>query len=223
MSADIYAKLGQLKVVPIIAMDEAEAALPLADALLEGGLPIAEITFRTEAAAGVIRTLKDKRPELTLGAGTVLTPDQVRRARDCGAAFAVAPGLNPKVVAAAQAVGLPFAPGIMTPSDIEAALEMGLTVLKVFPAEMIGGVKMLQALSAPYRHTGVRFIPTGGIHTGNFLEYLALDVVLAVGGTWVAAREDIAARNWGKIVAHCRQIRREMDGAGRKREMGTGH
>jgi len=207
MSCEVHDKIGAFGVVPVVAIDDADAALPLADALVEGGLAIAEITFRTEAAAAVMKKLKDQRPDIMLGAGTILTVDNLRRARDCGAAFGVAPGLNPEVVVEARNLGFPFSPGVMTPSDVEAALAMGLTVLKFFPAEACGGMKMLKALAGPYGHTGVKFIPTGGINTGNFLEYLALDAVLAVGGSWVAKRDDIAAANWDKIKANCREIR----------------
>ena len=206
MSCEVHEKIGELAVVPIVAIDDADAAVPLADALIEGGLPIAEITFRTEAGAAVMKKLKDQRPEIMLGAGTILTVDNLRRARDCGATFGVSPGFNTKVVEEALKLGFPFSPGVMTPSDVEAALGMGLTVLKFFPAEACGGVKMLKALAGPYGHTGVKFIPTGGINAGNFLEYLDLDVVLAVGGSWVAKRDDIAAANWDKITANCRQI-----------------
>jgi 2-dehydro-3-deoxyphosphogluconate aldolase / (4S)-4-hydroxy-2-oxoglutarate aldolase len=205
-TAQVYQRIAALRVVPVVAIDSVEAALPMADALIAGGLPVAEITFRTEAAAAVIRHLNDKRPELMLGAGTVTHPDQVRAAYDCGAAFAVAPGFNPKVVQAAQKVGLPFAPGVMTPTEVEAALDAGVQVLKFFPAGAAGGVKMLTSLCAPYAHLGVRFIPTGGISLENLQEYLSQPAVLAVGGTWLATREDIAGGRWDKIAANCRQI-----------------
>jgi len=206
MSCEVHDKIGELAVVPVVAIDDADAAVPLADALIAGGLPVAEITFRTEAGAGAMKKLKLQRPEIMLGAGTILTVDNLRRARDCGATFGVAPGFNTKVAEEALKLGFPFSPGVMTPSDVEAALAMGLTVLKFFPAEACGGLKMLKALAGPYGHTGVKFIPTGGVNAGNFLEYLALDAVLAVGGSWVAKRNDIAAANWDKIKANCREI-----------------
>lgn len=206
MSCEVHEKIGKFAVVPVVAIDDADAAVPLADALIAGGLPIAEITFRTEAGAAAMKKLKDRRPQIMLGAGTILTVDNLRRARDCGATFGVAPGFNTKVVEEALELGFPFSPGVMTPSDVEAALAMGLTVLKFFPAEACGGLKMLKALAGPYGHTGVKFIPTGGVNAGNFLEYLALDAVLAVGGSWVAKRNDIAAANWDKIKANCQEI-----------------
>lgn len=206
MSYDtVYSAIARAKIVPVIAIDDAEAALPLADALIAGGLPVAEITFRTDAAAAVIRTLKEQRPEILLGAGTVLTVENLRRAADCGATFAVAPGLNPRVVQEAQRVGIPFTPGVMTPSEIEHALSLGVKVLKFFPAGDAGGPKMLKSLSGPYAHTGVRFIPTGGVTLENLSDYLAVPTVLAVGGTWIAKREDIRDGNWKAIEENCRR------------------
>jgi len=204
---EVYRKIAELSVVPIAAIDDAEAALPLADALLAGGLPVVEITFRTDAAAAVMKKLRDQRPEILLGAGTILTTDDLKRARDRGACFGVAPGFNRKIAAEALRMGFAFSPGVMTPSDIEAALEMGLKVLKYFPAEVCGGTKMLKALAGPYSHTGLKFVPTGGIGLDNFRQYLAMDVVLAVAGTWVARREAIAGGHWDAIEANCREIR----------------
>lgn len=206
MNADeIYKKIGELKIVPVIAIDDVKLALPLADALIEGGLPVAEITFRTDAAAEVLRTLKKERPELLLGAGTVLSVENVRRAKECGASFALAPGLNREVVEEAIRSELVFAPGIMTPSDLEAGLSLGLRVMKFFPAGDAGGVKMLNSLSGPYAHTGIQFIPTGGVTMDNLKDYLAVKTVLAVGGTWIAKRDDIKEGRWDRIRDHCRK------------------
>jgi len=200
-------RVAELGVVPVIAIDSAAHALPLADALLAGGLPVVEITFRTAAAAEVIRILAKERPDLITGAGTVLTPETVKIAVDAGARFAVAPGLNPRVVKAAQELGLPFVPGIANPSDIEAGLELGCRLLKFFPAEALGGTKLLSALSAPYKHTGVRFMPTGGASTANLESYLKIDTVAAVGGTWIAKKEDMAEGKWDLIAHRCREAR----------------
>jgi len=205
--AQVYDQMRGLKVIPVVAIDNVDAALPLADALLSGGLPVAEITFRTEAAAEVIRLLAAERPQLLLGAGTVLNVTDLQRAKDCGARFAVAPGLNSDVVKAAQDMGLPFAPGVMTPTDVEAALSLGLNTLKYFPAEAAGGVTFLKSLSAPYRHLGIQFIPTGGINLQNVAAYLSVETVLAVGGTWVAKRDTIASGRWDEIADNCRHIR----------------
>ncbi len=204
--SDVFSRVRDKRVVPVVVVDRVEAALPLADALIAGGLPVAEITFRTKAAAEVIRLLTAERPELLVGAGTVLNADDIRRAKDCGARFAVAPGVNRDVVQAAIEVDLPFAPGVMTPTDVETALSFGLRILKYFPAEAAGGLAFLKSLSAPYKHLGVQFIPTGGITPQNVTDYLACGVVLAVGGTWVAPQNVIAAGQWDKVTENCRQI-----------------
>jgi len=201
---DTVAELG---VVPVIAIESTDHALPLADALLAGGLPVVEITFRTAAAAEVIRILARERPALLTGAGTVLTPETVQTAFDAGAQFAVAPGLNPRVVRAARELDLPFVPGVANPSDIEAGLELGCKLLKFFPAEALGGTKLLTALSAPYKHTGVRFMPTGGASMANLESYLKVGTVAAVGGTWIAKKEDMDAGKWDEIAARCREAR----------------
>jgi len=203
---DIYERIGELRVVPVLAIESVDAAVPLADALIAGGLPVAEITFRTAAAADVISTLKQERPELLIGAGTVTNPDQARAAKQCGAEFAVAPGFNPKVVKTAMEIGLPFSPGVMTPSDIEGALDAGVKVLKFFPAGAAGGLKMLKSLAAPYAHLGLRFIPSGGVSLDNVMDYLNEKSVLAAGGTWLAKKNDIAEGRWEKIADNCRKV-----------------
>lgn len=200
----VLSRIAELGVVPVIAIDSVDHALPLADALLAGGLPVVEITFRTAVAAEVIRILASQRPDLIVGAGTVLTPETVQVAVDAGARFAVAPGLNPRVVEAARKHGLPFVPGIANPSDIEAGLELGCKLLKFFPAEALGGGKLLSALSAPYQHTGVRFMPTGGASPNNLESYLKIKTVAAVGGTWIAKKEDMAEGKWDEIAQRCR-------------------
>jgi 2-dehydro-3-deoxyphosphogluconate aldolase/(4S)-4-hydroxy-2-oxoglutarate aldolase len=204
--SNICEVLAEVKVIPVIAIDSIEDAIPMADALLEGGIPAAEITFRTAAAADVIKLLSKERPQLFVGAGTVLTPENAKRAYDCGAKFAVSPGCNPAVVAAAQKIGLPFAPGVMTPSDIEAATSMGLTFLKFFPAAAAGGPKMLKNIAAPYKHLGVTFMPTGGVTLDNVQEYLAVPEIIAAGGTWLAKQDMIANGEWDKIKANCQAV-----------------
>ncbi|MEI8115101.1 MAG: bifunctional 4-hydroxy-2-oxoglutarate aldolase/2-dehydro-3-deoxy-phosphogluconate aldolase [Bacteroidia bacterium] len=205
----LYQTFKKYKVVPVIAIEEESKALALADALIEGGLPVAEITFRTAAAAKVIDTLSKQRPELLVGAGTILTIDNLKRAIDCGATFGLAPGLNPAVVEEALKLNFPFSPGVMTPSDIEKALSLGVTKLKFFPAEAAGGTGMLKSLIGPYAHTGVEFIPTGGISMKNIKEYLSIQQVLAVGGTWVATKENIKNDDWETIIRNCQEILRE--------------
>lgn len=201
---DVFSQLSRHVVIPVIAIDAVEAAIPLADALIEGGLPVAEITFRTAAAADVIAKIAKERPGMIIGAGTVLNAENLRRARDAGASFGVAPGLNPEVVAEAFRLGMPFMPGVITPSEIEQALGLGLKLLKFFPAEAFGGLKVIKALSAPYAHTGVKFMPTGGVTAENLADYLATDAVACVGGTWIASREAIAERRWDRIKENCR-------------------
>ncbi|MGO4854112.1 bifunctional 4-hydroxy-2-oxoglutarate aldolase/2-dehydro-3-deoxy-phosphogluconate aldolase [Phaeovulum sp. W22_SRMD_FR3] len=200
----IFDQISRFAVVPVIALDDAAAALPLADALLEGGLPVAEITFRTEAARDTIAAIAAERPELLVGAGTVLTEAQVDQCLEIGAKFALAPGIDAAVVAHAMEKGLPFAPGIMTPSDLQVALRLGCGMVKFFPAMPAGGPNMLKNIAAPYLHTGIGFNPTGGVTLDNLGDWLALPEVRAVGGTWIATRKDIAEGNWAKITANAK-------------------
>lgn len=202
---EIFQTIAKCGVVPVIAIDSAEAAIPLADALLAGGLPLVEITFRTAAAAEAIRRITSERPQLLVGAGTVLTAANLEAALGCGAKFGVAPGLNPEIVQLAENEGWPFVPGVATPSEIEQGLALGCKVLKFFPAEALGGVPMLQALVAPYGHTGVRFMPTGGANLNNLAAYLGIRQVAAVGGTWLAKKEDLAAGKWQEIQHRCEE------------------
>ena len=202
----VFEYIAQLKVVPVIAIESPDAALPLADALIEGGLPIAEITFRTNAATVVICKMAHERPTLLVGAGTILTLDNLKAAVDSGAKFGVAPGFNPKIVEAAQKMNFPFVPGVCTPSDVEAALFCGCHVQKFFPAGAMGGLIMLKSLIAPYGHTGVQFIPTGGVSPDNLGEYLATKGVIACGGTWIATKNDIAGKQWEQIASRCREV-----------------
>lgn len=201
----ILNQIETLGVVPVLAIESVEAALPLADALLEGGLPVAEVTFRTAAAADVIARMTDARPELFVGAGTVLTEENLHKAIDCGAKFAVAPGLNPAVVQAARAVDFPFMPGIATPTDIETAVALGCRVLKFFPAGALGGVAMLKSIAAPYLHLGLRFMPTGGVSTENLASYLEYAPIVAAGGTWIAKPDDLTAGRWDEIRDRCKK------------------
>lgn len=177
-----FKKVIQHRIIPVVAIEEAENATPLADALIVGGLPCAEITFRTAAAEDVIATLA-KRGDMLVGAGTVLKIEQVQAAVDAGACFIVAPGFNSKVVGYCLEHSIPVTPGVATPTDIEAAMGFGLEIVKYFPAEAFGGLKTLKAISAPY--TMMKFIPTGGINAENVSEYLSHPKVAAVGGSWM--------------------------------------
>jgi 2-dehydro-3-deoxyphosphogluconate aldolase/(4S)-4-hydroxy-2-oxoglutarate aldolase len=201
-----FADLAPYKVVPVIAIDDLAHAIPLADALIAGGLPVAEITFRSSVAAEVIRTITRERPQMIVGAGTVLSPEIADEAKASGAKFGVAPGLNPRVVRHAQSIGFSFMPGIATASDIEAALELGCKVLKFFPAEVAGGAKMVSALSAPYQQTGVKFMPTGGLTLEKLADYFKIKTVMVCGGTWIAKKEDMVAGRWDLITANCKAV-----------------
>jgi 2-dehydro-3-deoxyphosphogluconate aldolase / (4S)-4-hydroxy-2-oxoglutarate aldolase len=197
---DIHKRIADKKIVPVIALEREEWAEPLAETLLEAGLDIMEITFRTTAAAPAIRKISARFPEMLVGAGTVLEVGQLRAARDCGARFAVAPGLNESVLIAAREIGIEMIPGVMTPSEVERAMSLGCRTLKFFPAEPAGGVAMLKALEGPYGHTSVRFIPTGGITAANMRSYLERPSVIAVGGSWMVEKKLIAALDWSRIA-----------------------
>jgi len=187
------------RIVPVIVLDHEEQAEPLAETLLRAGLDIMEITFRTAAAAASIRRITKRFPEILVGAGTVLGLDQLKRAADSGATFALAPGLNETVVKAAEAHGILMLPGVMTPSEVEKALSLNCTILKFFPAEAAGGVTMLKALEGPYSHTGVKFLPTGGIGLNNMRSYLERPSVAAIGGSWIVEKKMIADKDWATI------------------------
>ena len=195
-------------IIPVIVLDDESLAEPLAEALIAAGLPVMEITFRTTAAEAAIKRIAKKYPGILLGAGTVLSPEQVQRARDAGAKFLVSPGTHPATVAAAQDAGLTIIPGVCTPSEVEAALALGCKLLKFFPAEAAGGVKMLKALAGPYAHTGVRFCPTGGITVDNMCEYLSLPIVAAVGGSWMVDSKLITAGRFDEITRLTREALR---------------
>lgn len=193
------------RIVPVVVLDSPDHATPLAEALLAGGLDIMEITFRTPAAEESIRRIAASHPEILLGAGTLLEVDQVHRAKQAGAVFGLAPGLNPRVVAAAREAGLAFSPGVMTPSEVEQALALDCRLLKFFPAEAAGGVAMLRSLAGPYAHTGVRFIPTGGVTMANLASYLEVPVVAAVGGSWMVDKALVAQGRWDEITRLSRE------------------
>jgi len=196
-------------VVPVVTLDRAEDAPRLAAALRTGGLSAAEITFRTDAAAESIARIREREPEVYVGAGTVLTKDAVREAVSAGARFIVAPGFHPAVAEAALEAGIPYIPGVMTPTEIEAAMALGLSALKFFPAEAAGGVSMLKALSAPYR--SIRFMPTGGITPENLPAYLSLPSVFCCGGSFVADRKRIAAGDFDGITRTARETAALVD------------
>ena len=188
--------------IAVVVIDEAEKAVPLAHALLEGGVTVMELTFRTACAAEALRRVATEVPEMIISAGTILTKEQLQTAKDAGAHFAVAPGFNPRIVSAAMEMGLPFAPGVMTPSEIEGAVELGCTLLKFFPASVVGGIKAIETLAAPYKHLGLRYIPLGGLKPENTGEYLASPLIAACGGSWIAPAKLIKASDWSAITAN---------------------
>jgi 2-dehydro-3-deoxyphosphogluconate aldolase / (4S)-4-hydroxy-2-oxoglutarate aldolase len=185
------------RLLPVVVLTDPAAGAPLARALLDGGLRCAEVTFRTQAAADAIRVMSGE-PDLLVGAGTVLTAEQVDRAVEAGARFVVSPGFGPAVVHRCQQLGVPVFPGVATATEIQMALDAGLSTVKFFPAEQLGGAAMVKALAAPFR--AARFIPTGGVTTANLATYLAVDAVVAVGGTWMVAPDLLAAGNWAEVT-----------------------
>ncbi|MBO5302679.1 MAG: bifunctional 4-hydroxy-2-oxoglutarate aldolase/2-dehydro-3-deoxy-phosphogluconate aldolase [Lachnospiraceae bacterium] len=195
-----FSKIG---IIPVIALEDAADAEPLAKALLDGGLPCAEVTFRTDAAEESIRIMASKFPEMLVGAGTVLTTEQVDRAVNAGAKFIVSPGLNPKVVKYCIEKNIPVTPGCANPSDIEQAIELGLDVVKFFPAEANGGLPAIKAMAAPY--TKMKFMPTGGINAKNIKSYLDFKKIIACGGSWMVNGDMVKAKDWDGIAALTRE------------------
>jgi len=209
---DMIARLEKIRLIPVLVLESVDAGLRLGEVLATHGLAAAEITFRTPVAADALEAMRKRFPDFLLGAGTILSADDLKRAADRGAEFAVAPGFNPAVVSAAAGMSFPFAPGVCTPSEIEQAYAMGARMLKFFPAEAAGGVAMLKAMVAPYRHLGVRFMPTGGVTAANARDYWAIPEVAAVGGTWLGKAEDIRAGHWDvveKAIADAAALVRE--------------
>lgn len=196
-TAQIIEKLRQLKVVPVIAVEQAEDILPLVKTLSENGLPVAEITFRSSAAEEAIRLVRQHYPEVLVAAGTVLTAEQVVKAKNAGADFVVTPGLNPTIVKLCQDLDFPITPGVNNPMSIEAALALGIEAVKFFPAEASGGVKMIKALLGPYAN--LQIMPTGGISPSNIKDYLAIPNIVACGGSWFVEKSLIQTKNWDEI------------------------
>lgn len=205
-----FEKLVPGPILPVIVIDDAERAVPLAEALLAGGLNAIEITFRTAAAAEAIRRIRDALPEMCVGAGTLLRLDNVKAALDAGTQFGLAPGLNERILRECKGANFPFIPGVMTPSEIDCASDMGCRYLKFFPAETAGGAPALKNMNAPFKHLKLRYCPTGGVSLKNMGDYLSLPEVFAIGGSWLATREQIAQGDWATIT---RQVREALDRA----------
>ncbi len=207
---EVLEKIQKIGIVPVVVLNDAKDAEPLAKALCAGGLPCAEVTFRTAAAAESIKIMSTKFPEMLVGAGTVLTTEQVDRAVEAGAKFIVSPGLNPKIVKYCQEKGVPITPGTANPSDIEAALELGLEVVKFFPAEAAGGLKMIKAMAAPY--VNMKFMPTGGINADNLKSYLDFPKIIACGGSWMVNSKLVAEGKFDEIEKLTREAVNKMLG-----------
>ncbi len=210
MNNEMLKELSLIGLIPVIKIENPDDAVPLAKALIDGGLPAAEITFRTACAAEAIKNITEAYPEMLVGAGTVLTTEQVDAAIAAGSKFLVSPGLNPKVTAYALEKGIPMLPGCSNPSDIEAALELGLSTVKFFPAEAAGGLKMLKAMAAPYGQ--LSFMPTGGISADNLLEYLKFNKIVACGGSFMVKDELVKEKKWDEITALTRNAVKTMLG-----------
>jgi 2-dehydro-3-deoxyphosphogluconate aldolase/(4S)-4-hydroxy-2-oxoglutarate aldolase len=205
--ADVLQDTG---VIAVLVIERVADAVPLARALLDGGVNVMELTLRTPVAMDALRAIRAEVPTMLAGIGTILTVQQVREVANAGAAFGVAPGTNRRVLEAARSCGLPFAPGIVTPSDIEAAVEAGCRLLKFFPAEPSGGLNYLNSIAAPFAHLGLRYVPLGGVQLDNMLQYLKNPHVLAVGGSWLAPRELIAEGQWSAITERAAAARRKI-------------
>ena len=207
---DTLVKLSQIGIVPVVALNDINDARPLAKALCDGGLPCAEVTFRTDCAEEAIRVMTTEFPQMFVGAGTVLTTEQVDRAVGAGAKFIVSPGLNPEVVKYCVDKNIPVTPGCANPSDIEQALAFGLDVVKIFPAEAIGGLKLIKSMAAPY--VNMKFMPTGGINAKNLNDYLAYDRIVACGGSWMVSGDLVNSGKFDEITALTKEAVRNMLG-----------
>ena len=205
---DTFERFSHAGIVPVVVIDHAGDALPTARAMLDGGVDVMEITFRTDAAAGAIRAVSEGCPEMLVGAGTVITLAQCRQAVEAGARFIVAPGYDEEVVSWCVEKGVPILPGCVTPTEIMAAMKHGLTVLKFFPAGVYGGLSAMKALSGPFK--GIKFVPTGGVGPQNAGEYGAAPFIHAVGGSWVCTQSDIASHNFERISQLCREARQAL-------------
>ena len=212
---EIIEKIRKAPVMAVLVIDTAEDAIPLAKALLAGGVSAIELTLRTPAALSALERIRSEAPEILAGIGTILNAEQVRSVKDRGAAFGVSPGLNSSVVKAAKDLDLPFAPGIMTPSEIEAAYALGCDVMKLFPSEPAGGLNYLKSINAPYAHLGIQYIPLGGVSLENLESYLKSPEILAVGGSWLAPRKLIQEKAWKEISINCEKAMEIAVKAGR--------
>ena len=208
---ELLQRLEKSGMVAGFSVEKAEHAVPLAKALLAGGIDAIELTLRTPAAMDALKSICADVPEMLIGVGTILTPETAREVSDAGADFGVSPGMNPRVVRAALDVGLPFAPGICTPSDLEAAIELGCRFVKFFPAEASGGIPFLRSMSAPYKHLGIQYFPLGGLNANNIVEYLKEPNVPTVGGSWIVQQELVDNEDWAGITARAAGVIKTLE------------
>lgn len=209
---EILERLSATQVVAGFSVEKAKHAAPLAEALLAGGIDAIELTLRTSAGIDAVRAICAEVPEILVGVGTILTPQQAVEVKNAGAHFGVSPGSNARVVQKAREIGLPFAPGVATPSELEAAIELGCRFVKFFPAEASGGIAYLRSIGAPYRHLGVQYFPLGGLNTENMLTYLAEENIPAIGGSWIVQDLLVEAQDWTAIVARAAEVRGALNG-----------
>lgn len=212
---NIVETLRRAGIIPVIVIEREDQAVPLAKALVKGGLPVLEVTFRTKAAAGAIAAIRREVPEAIVGAGTILTVEMLKAAKSAGAVFGVAPGFDPVILAAAKAEGLPFCPGIATASELSQALTAGCPMVKFFPAEAAGGVKMIKNLLGAFRFTGVKFMPTGGVKLDNVADYLSVPEIVCCGGTWIVPKDALANGDYvaiEKLAANAAALVKKLRG-----------
>lgn len=204
--AELLEHLSSSRVVAGFSVSRVEHAVPVAEALLAGGIDVIELTLRTEAGLRAVTAICRQVPQMVVGVGTILTPEQAIGVKDAGAAFGVAPGMNPRVVRAALAAGLPFAPGVATPSDLEGAIELGCRFVKFFPAEATGGLVYLRSMAAPYQHLGIKYFPLGGLNAVNMHAYLREPHVAAIGGSWIVSPDLMEREDWAGISARASEV-----------------
>jgi len=204
---EIQEKIANEGIIAVLEIDSEQNAVPIARALLEGGITVIELALRTPAAIPSISLIANEVPQIYIGIGTIIEPGQAALVKKEGAGFGVSPGINPEIVKEAAAIGLPFAPGIATPSEIEKAISLGCRVVKFFPAESLGGLNYLKSINAPYNHLEIKYIPLGGVSADNLASYAQFSPVLAVGGSWIATKELIKAQNWTEITRRAREAK----------------
>ncbi len=208
---EVLDRLRAAGVVAGFSVEKIEHAVPIAEALLAGGVTAIELTLRTPIALQAVKAVCQEVPDMLVGVGTILTPEAATEVKELGADFGVAPGLNPRVVKAAKQAGLPFAPGIATPSELESAVDLGCRFVKFFPAEQLGGVRYLRSMAAPYSHLGIEYFPLGGVNSTNILDYLSEPNIPAVGGSWIVQSESVINEDWVKIIAQATDVRNVLN------------